>query len=95
MSATTITIKTKKNTKKAAKMYFDSIGINLSTAINMFLNDVISNRSVHFNIWNTDIWSLQEVDFRDLSIQAYKNLQRVENLNEDDFHTLTEKDYVS
>lgn len=95
MSATTITIKTKKNTKKAAKIYFDSIGINLSTAINMFLNDVISNRSVHFSIGNPDIWLLQEVDFHDLSMQARKNLQRVENLDEDNFHTLTEKDYVS
>lgn len=50
MSTTTISIRLDKNVKKNAEELFDDLGINMSTAINIFLRQAIRKRKIPFEI---------------------------------------------
>lgn len=92
---TTLTIRTKKQLKDNAKNYFDSLGISVSAAVNMFLNDVVSNQALSFSIQSAPFGTLYQIPKEELSVKAMEELKRVEELKEDDFHSLTADDYDS
>lgn len=48
MEATTITIRTNKNTKVAAKKLFSDLGMDMSTAINTFLSQSVREQGLPF-----------------------------------------------
>ena len=50
MYDTTITIRTNKATKKEAKEIFAEMGLDISTAINMFLKKAVKERAVPFRV---------------------------------------------
>ena len=47
---TTITVRTDKNTKVKFAMLCDELGLNSSTAINIFMRKVINERGIPFEI---------------------------------------------
>lgn len=50
MYDTTITIRTNKATKRAAKEIFAEMGLDISTAINMFLKKSVKEKAVPFRV---------------------------------------------
>lgn len=47
---TTITLRTNDVTKKKAQKLFNQLGMDMSTAINLFLNRSINTNSIPFNV---------------------------------------------
>jgi addiction module RelB/DinJ family antitoxin len=88
-----ITVRANRVIKKKAQEYFDSLGISMSAAINMFLNDVVSNKSMSFSIADEPFGTLYALDHSNLSPNALRELNRVEELNEDELHTITVENY--
>ena len=81
--SSTITIRTNPSIKKKAKAFFDEAWITLSTAINLFLSDVVSNQHVNFSLGNHV--ALYEMEYDDLCDEAKKAFHEVDKLTEDDF----------
>ena len=48
MKSTTIAIRTEQNTKQQAQAIFKDMGLDMSTAINLFLNETIHERKLPF-----------------------------------------------
>lgn len=88
-----ITVRANKKVKEKAQEYFESLGISMSAAINMFLNDVVTNRSLSFSISNEPYWTLYRLDESELDTSEINELRRVEELSEDNFHTITVENY--
>lgn len=55
---TTIQIRIDQKTKKQAKKIFDNLGIDISSGIKIYLNQVIKNNSIPFSVSNNikDKW---------------------------------------
>lgn len=50
MYDTTITVRTNSNTKSAAQELFSNLGLDMSTAFNMFLKKAVSYRGIPFEV---------------------------------------------
>lgn len=50
MATTNINIRTDKEIKEKAEIIFEELGLNMSTAINMFLRTTIRERGLPFNL---------------------------------------------
>lgn len=80
-SSTTLTIRTKKKLKKEAQKFFDSLGVSLSSAINLFLNDVVKNQRISVDIGGV---TLHSMNFDDLSTDAKSAYKEFKGLKESD-----------
>lgn len=49
MSATNLNIRTDKEIKNQAEEIFNELGLNMTTAINMFLRTVVREYGIHLN----------------------------------------------
>lgn len=54
-NSTNLNIRIDKNIKEASEKVFDDLGLNMSTAINMFLRQVIRVKGIPFEIKLTNI----------------------------------------
>lgn len=79
---TTVTVRTQKKTKKQAQQFFDGLWISLSSAINMFLNDVVHNKRLSFNI---EPFKLIPVAYNDLPNEVKTSYQEIEKMQDNDF----------
>ena len=52
---TTITIRTDTETKEKAKELFSDFGMDMSTAINAFLHQSLTEQAIPFRIWKGDV----------------------------------------
>lgn len=52
---TTITIRVDSETKKNAKNVLDNLGLDLSSAINIYLKQIIKKQAIPFSIDNTQV----------------------------------------
>lgn len=50
MEQTSINVRTEYSTKKQAEQIFNDLGMNMSTAINIFLRKVISSNGIPFDL---------------------------------------------
>ncbi|MBQ3826042.1 MAG: type II toxin-antitoxin system RelB/DinJ family antitoxin, partial [Spirochaetaceae bacterium] len=50
MATSTIQVKIDKETRKAAEMLFDSLGLDLMTAIKLFLKQAVNQQRIPFEI---------------------------------------------
>ena len=89
-NTTTITLKTNADTKKQAQEFFSSLWLNLSVAINLFLNDVVRNKRFAFEFQEEEPFgTLYPINYEDLSEASKKAYHEVENMNEEDFIVYT------
>ncbi|MBQ3306165.1 type II toxin-antitoxin system RelB/DinJ family antitoxin [Candidatus Saccharibacteria bacterium] len=54
-AVTTITVRTDAETKRKAKELFAGFGMDMSTAINAFLHQSVTERAIPFRIWKGDV----------------------------------------
>lgn len=74
--------------KEEANILFNNLGLNMSTAINMFLKKAIYERGIPFEVKeptpNKELLSaLQELDYMEKHPDEYKSYHSVDELMED------------
>lgn len=84
----TINVNVPKNVKDEATALFNNLGLNMSTAINMFLKRSISERGIPFEIKeltpsNEFKEAMQELDYMEKHPEEYKSFNNVDELMED------------
>lgn len=55
IKSTNLNIRIDKNVKETSERIFTNLGINMSTAINMFLHQVIRTNSIPFDLINDEV----------------------------------------
>jgi len=74
--------------KEEATALFNNLGLNMSTAINMFLKRAIYERGIPFEVKEPSpskelLSSLQELDYMESHPEEYKSFHSVKELMED------------
>ena len=74
--------------KEASNNIFNNLGLNMSTAINMFLKRVIYERGIPFEVKEPKpskelLDALQELDYMEAHPNEYKSYRSVEELKKD------------
>ncbi len=82
MSATNLNIRTDSEIKNAAEKIFEELGLNMSSAVNIFLRQTIREKGIPFaltlNIPNAETVEAIEEGRRiayDKSVKGYKNIE--------------------
>ena len=73
--------------KEESNNIFNNLGLNMSTAINMFLKRVIYERGIPFDVKEPTptkelLTALQELDYMEKHPEEYKSYSNVEDLKE-------------
>lgn len=78
MANTTVSIRIDEDVKKEADKLFNDIGLNISSAVNIFLRQAIRERAIPFKITlDSDERILNEAEnFIDEHIEAFKELAK-------------------
>lgn len=77
MSNTTISIRVNEEVKKEADQLFENLGLNLSSAVNIFLRQAIREQGIPFQVTLNEGRIYQEAeDFLDDHIAAFKELAK-------------------
>lgn len=75
---TTVTFRTNKLLKQQAQEFFDSIWVNMSSAFNLFLNDIVTNRKFTVSVWESgQLWKLYPVEYDELTTKEQKTVDRL------------------
>lgn len=74
---TTITIRTKKELKREAQQFFDSLWLSISSAFNLFLNDVVTNRAINFSITQEEPLTLYPMEYDELPQEGKDTYNRL------------------
>lgn len=74
--------------KKESNIIFNNLGLNMSTAINMFLKRVIYERGIPFEVkeprpTNELLDALQELEYMEKHPNEYKSYTNIEDLKRD------------
>lgn len=99
MSTTAITIRVDTKLKKEAEELFDSIGINTTTAITMFLKAAVRQNEIPFRLvgapkYNKDtVSALKEAEEISKHPQAQKHYKTAEALTQDILAADSSEDY--
>lgn len=87
MTTTNLNIRTDKDIKEAAEKIYAGLGLNMSTAINMFLRASIRERGIPFdlklNVPNADTVKAIEEGRRAAADQNIKSYDSIEDLRAD------------
>lgn len=82
MSATNLNIRTDSEIKNAAEKIFEELGLNMSSAVNIFLRQTIREKGIPFaltlNVPNAETVEAIEEGRRiayDKSVKGYKNIE--------------------
>lgn len=83
-----INVNVPSDVKEEATILFNNLGLNMSTAINMFLKRAISERGIPFEVKeqtpNKEFLSaLRELDYMEKHPEEYKGFHSVKELMED------------
>lgn len=78
MSKTTISIRIDEEVKKNSEILFNELGMNLSSAVNIFLRQAIREQAIPFNISiNEEEKAFKDAEkFVDEHIEAFKELAK-------------------
>ena len=81
MATTNLNIRTDKDIKEQAELIFSELGLNMTTAINMFLRTTIRENGIPFNLKletpnNTTIAAMEEgrKSAHDTNVKGYSNI---------------------
>lgn len=84
---TAINVNVPTDVKEEATNLFNSLGLNMSTAINMFLKKAIYERGIPFEVKQKPSKeldsALKELDYMEKHLDEYKTYHSVEELMED------------
>lgn len=83
MSTTNINIRTDKEIKESAEKIFEQLGLNMTTAVNMFLRQTIRSNGIPFNLTlNTPNSDTKEAMFEAERMAKDPNAKKYNNLDE-------------
>ena len=75
-----------KEVKEEANAIFNNLGLNMSTAINMFLKRAIYERGIPFEVKEQPskefLEALEELDYMEAHPEEYKSYKNIEELKE-------------
>lgn len=76
MANTTISIRVDEDVKRAADILFDELGLNLSSAINVFLRQAVREQAIPFKVTlnDEDRMFAEAESFVDDHLDAFKEL---------------------
>jgi len=84
---TSINVNVPSDVKEEATKLFNSLGLNMSTAINIFLKKAIFERGIPFDVKQQPTKefseSLQELDYMETHPEEYKKYNNVDEMYED------------
>ena len=90
MGAVNVTIRVDEETKREFDTFCDNVGMNITTALNMYMKAVLRTRQLPFPI--TDIKPLKQTDARESLKRAFKAAQEQSVKNGTDKMTMDEID---
>lgn len=95
MSSTTISIRVDTDLKNDADKLFNELGLNLSSAVNIFLRQSVREQAIPFNVsLNSEDRILKDAErFVDEHIFAFKSLASDE-MTKEDFNTFIENKII-
>lgn len=88
MNSTNLNIRTDKNVKAAAEKIFEALGLNMTTAVNMFLRQTIRENGIPFEL-KLDVpndvtrEAMEEASEMMRSPEKYKKYSDVDSMMED------------
>lgn len=82
MATANLNIRTDKNVKAAAEMIFEELGINMTTAVNMFLRQTIRENGIPFELKLTPNKVTAEAIEEGRKIAYDKNVKGYSNMND-------------
>jgi addiction module RelB/DinJ family antitoxin len=74
----TVTVRTKSETKIKAQEYLDSIGINLTSAVNLFLSDIAYNHRLSFDFAPSQLVSVPDEEVPQEVLESLKQMQEAD-----------------
>lgn len=87
ITTTAINVNVPTDVKEEATTLFNSLGLNMSTAINIFLKRAISERGIPFEVKQQPskefTEALKELDYMEKHPEEYQSFYSVEELMED------------
>ena len=90
MGAVNVTIRVDEETKREFDAFCENVGMNITTALNMYMKAVLRTRQLPFSI--TDAKPSKQVNARELLKQAFKAAQEESVKNGTDKMTMEEID---
>ena len=75
---TSVNVRTTENIKKDAEVILNGLGLNISSAVNLFLKQVINYRGIPFDLRLPNKETLQAMD----DIENTRNLESVDTVGE-------------
>lgn len=86
MKTANLTVKLDKNVKKQFQEFCESVGLNPSIAINMYIHNVIQNQKLPFSIKSPNketLEALEESEYMLKHLDEYKGYDSVEEMFKD------------
>lgn len=83
-----ISVNVPKEVKEEANQILNDLGLNMSTAVNMYLRRIIADRGIPFEIREADpnqefLDALEELDYMEKHPEEYKSYQDLDELKKD------------
>lgn len=72
-NTTNINIRVDKDLKKQAEIFFDDLGLNMSTAINLFIRQSLRQGKIPFEIISEPFYSESNLKALENSLKEFKN----------------------
>jgi len=88
-TSTNVTIRIDKETKRAFEVFCDNVGINMTTAFNMFVKATLRTRELPFHVTDIDI---QKKETGKRFLQTMEDMQKQSILNGTNYMTMDEID---
>lgn len=86
MKTANLTVKLNENVKKEFQKFCDSVGLNPSVAINMFISNVIHHQELPFSVrspYKETLEALEESEYMLKHLDEYKSYNSAEDLFDD------------
>jgi len=90
-TSTNITIRMDKETKRNFENFCDNVGINLTTAFNMFVRATLRTRALPFAVTDID---MQKKEARTLFLKNVEDMQQQSIINGTSEMAMDEIDYI-
>ena len=86
---TTLTIRVNSDLKKSVQEFVNSLWMNVSTAVNLFFTDMVENQRFNISVNRNNRVDFWMIDRDELTDFEKKEIERVEQLDKEDFVSIT------
>ena len=94
MGAVNVTVRVEEETKREFDVFCENVGMNITTAFNMFIKATLRNRQLPFIITDIDIQELKRASALARGREAFREAQQQSVVNGTDSMTMDEIDTI-